>query len=175
MNSDERNIVLPQKDIYCLPEYTKKRLIGKVQGLNYIRVILVMGLVQPSRDVWCLRLLRPPSPFNSLRSFYFCSSFCILRTHIGIEELSHHTTTSKRKKKTITKIIPKGLKTILAEKNHLPILPKGKLPIGKYTPKYANSLNYLPKESNKPPFCLARILANHKTFVTKNQLSKSFN
>jgi hypothetical protein len=25
------------------------------------------------------------SPFNSLRSFYLCSSLCILRTHIGIE------------------------------------------------------------------------------------------
>jgi hypothetical protein len=48
----------------------------------------VTELVQPSRNIWCLRLLSPLSPFNSLRSFYLCSSLCILRTHIGIEDPS---------------------------------------------------------------------------------------
>jgi hypothetical protein len=31
MNSGEGSVVLSQKDIYFLPEYTKKHLIGKVQ------------------------------------------------------------------------------------------------------------------------------------------------
>jgi hypothetical protein len=36
---------------------------------------------------WCLRLIRLLAPLNSLRSFCLCSSFCILRTRIGIEPL----------------------------------------------------------------------------------------
>jgi hypothetical protein len=76
-----------------------------------------MGLVQPSRDFWCLRLLRPPSPFNSLRSFYFCSSFCILRTHIGIEDPSpSHYYKQKKKKRPLQRLFRKALKQFLLKK-----------------------------------------------------------
>jgi transposase len=65
------------------------------------------------------------------------------------------------KKRTITILVPKGLKQILAERGCLPI---GKLPRGSCSPRCANSLIWPLKKTNKPPCCLARILANHKDF-----------
>jgi hypothetical protein len=110
MNSREGNVVLPQKNTYFPLEYTKKRLIGKVQQLNWVRTT---------------------------------------------------TTGSSKKKKTIITLVPKGLKTILAERDYLSVR---KLPISKYTSPKCNSLVYPPKASNEPPCCLARILANHEDF-----------
>ena len=90
---------------------------------------------------------------------------CLHKRKIGlIQELNYteERTISKGKKaKTITEVIPKEIKMILAERGCLPI---GSLPRAKCSqPRCANSLTYPAKKTNTP-YCLARILANHKDF-----------